>query len=146
MSNTGKCKFPVIEISLRLPSFLSLSMFPPVPYPLYSVPLHIFMNSCLWWKLMRIEREKNKHKVYFDEDLPRFSARELHQLQSSGTRQDGRPSFRISLFLFSYPLHTVRALSLFLHPLPWPSLVFFPLCQSQLQTEDLSFLNNSQVD
>ncbi|KAL1253134.1 hypothetical protein QQF64_017827 [Cirrhinus molitorella] len=74
---------------------------------------------------MRIERKKNKHKVYFDEDLPRFSARKLHQLQSSGTRQDGRPSFRISLSLSSYPLHTASALSLSILYLG-PPLLFSP--------------------
>lgn len=147
MSNTGKCKFPVIEISLRLPSFLSPSMFPPVPYPLYSVALHIFMNSCLWWKLMRIEGKKTNIKciltriclVSVPESCTSFSPR--------GRARTVDPH-SVFLFLFSPTPSILCALSLspFLHPLPWPSLAFFPLCQSQLQTEDLSFLNNSQVD
>lgn len=66
--------------------------------------------------------------------------------QSSGTCQD--PQTLVPYFFLS--LHCIFWSS---QTLPHPSCLYLPslflplsLCQSQLQAEDLSFVNNSQVD
>jgi len=143
MSNSGKCKFPRNINFTSLPSFLSISMFPPVPNPLYSVLLHIFMNSCLWWKLMRIEGKKTNIKCILTR-ICLVSVPETCTSFSPRGRTRTVDPHSVFLSLFSYPLHTMLSL----YPLPYPPHThpLLSLCQSQLQTEDFSFLNNSQVD